>query len=79
MSKLKTFGNLEVRMDVKSTDSYDAKPPHVYFMVNGKITQPHIYLSEVDNIVGNDRDEKEAIYWLRDNKDRLIDKYNGND
>lgn len=77
MAKLITFGNLEVRMDIKSTDSYDAKPPHVYFMVNGKVTQPHIFLSEVDNIVGNDRDEKDAIYWLRENKYDLIRKYNG--
>lgn len=77
MAKLITFGNLEVRMDVKSTDSCDAKPPHVYFMVNGKVTQPHIYLSEVDSIVGNDRDEKDAIYWLREHKYELIKKYNG--
>lgn len=73
---LKRFGNLEVKMDIGSADSYDAKRPHVSFVVSGHERFGHIYLDEVDNLVGNDANEKEAIYWLRDNKEYLIKKYN---
>ncbi|MCH5354027.1 MAG: hypothetical protein J1E06_11280 [Acutalibacter sp.] len=76
--EIKRFGNLVIKMDKGATDSRDAKKPHVSFVVNGHETKPHIYLDEVDNIVGNDSDEKEAIYWLRDNKSYLIEKYNKN-
>lgn len=74
--ELKRFGSLVIKMDTGSTDSYDAKRPHVSFIVNGRERFAHIYLDEVDDIVGNDSDEKEAIYWLRDNKSWLIEKYN---
>lgn len=76
--ELNRFGNLVIKMDTGSTDSYDTKRPHVSFMVNGREKFAHIYLDEIDNLVGNDSDEKEAIYWLRDNKPWLIEKYNKN-
>lgn len=76
--ELKRFGNLVIKMDTGSTDSYDAKRPHMSFVVNGRERFAHIYFDEVDDIVGNDSDEKEAIYWLRENKSRLIEKYNKN-
>ena len=73
---LSRFGNLEIKMDKGSTDSRDAKKPHVSFVVNGREKFAHVYLDEVDNLVGNDSDEKEAIYWLRSKKSDLIKKYN---
>jgi len=73
---IKYFGNLEIKMDTGSTDSYDKKPPHVSFVVNGRVTIPHVYLDKINDIVGNNKDEKDAIYWLRENKSDLINKYN---
>lgn len=74
--ELQRFGNLIIKMDIGSTDSCDAKRPHVSFVVNGRERYAHIYLDQVDDLVGNDSSEKEAIYWLRDNKKELIEKYN---
>lgn len=65
-------GNIKVKMDTKDTLSYDAKEPHVSFEENGRVTIPHILLSDVDNLVGRTSDEKEAIYKLRRMKPDLI-------
>ena len=65
-------GNIKVKMDTRDTYSYDAKEPHVSFEENGRVTIQHIPLSDVDNLVGRSPDEKEAIYELRKQKDRLI-------
>lgn len=65
-------GNIKVKMDTRDTYSYDAKEPHVSFEENGRVTIPHIPLSEVDNLVGRTPDEKEAIYELRRRKSELI-------
>lgn len=67
-------GALKVKMDVKDTFSYDAKDPHVKFVQNGNVTN-HIPLSDIDNLVGRDRHEKDAVDFLRKNKDKLIEEY----
>lgn len=70
------FGNLVIKMDAGSTDSHDRKPPHVSFVENGWEKYDHIYLDDVDDLAGNDRNEKDAIYWLRKHKKELIAEYN---
>ena len=54
--ELKRFGNLVIKMDIGSTDSCDAKRPHVSFVVNEREKYAHIFLDQVDNLVGNDSD-----------------------
>ena len=73
---INTFGSLKIKMDKKDTNSRDKKPPHVSFVVNNSETKPHVYFDKLNEVVGNDKDEKAAIYWLRDNKSKLIEQYN---
>lgn len=72
---MKQYGNVKVKMDTKDDVSYDAKDPHVFLEENGKVTVRHLSLSTVDNYVGRTSDEKKAIYWIRDNKEWLIEQY----
>lgn len=70
-------GYVSVRIDKKSTDSYDRKRPHVMIIgKKGEIIIEHLYLDDCDNYVGFDSSTKDAIYWVRDNKEKLIKKYN---
>ncbi len=80
MGKITLFtkGNIKVKMDTKDDFSYDTKPPHVSFEEHGRVTHPHIYLSQVDDLVGTTPDEKEAIYELRAHKEEYIKKYQDN-
>lgn len=68
-------GSVKIKMDTKDDVYFDAKDPHVSFEQDGRVTIRHLSLSEVDDIVGRDADEKKAIYWVRDNKKRLERMY----
>lgn len=72
---VKEIGTIKIKMDTKDDVYFDAKEPHISFERNGRIILKHLTLSEVDNVVGNDPDEKKAIYWVRENKSYLIDEY----
>ena len=62
-------------MDKGTTDSHDNKKPHVSFVENGREKYSHVYLSQINDLAGNDADEKDAIRWLRDNKSQLERQY----
>ena len=73
---VQSFGSVDIKLDVGAYDSYDKKRPHVSIYKHGDPLYEHVYLDQVDGLVGNDSDEKKAIYWLRDNKDYLTEQYN---
>ncbi len=70
-----TVGQIKIKMDVKDSVYGDKKDPHISMERKGAVILNHIYLSEVDRLVGNDKETKEAIYWLRDNKEKLKKMY----
>lgn len=70
-------GYVSVKIDKKSTDSYDRKRPHVVIEgKNGKIIFEHLFLDRCDDYVGFDSSTKDAIYWVREHKEKLIEQYN---
>ncbi len=68
-------GSIKIKIDTKDDVYFDAKDPHVSFEKNGRVIINHLLLTEVDNLVGRDSDEKKAIYWVRDNKKRIEEMY----
>lgn len=76
---IEIFGNLKLKVDIPDTDSRDKKRPHVYLQgPGGSYDVEHIYLDEVDNLVGTgDSNRKKAIYYIRDHKEKLEKIYNG--
>ncbi len=74
-----TIGTIQIKMDKKDTDYFDAKDPHVSFVRNGDDVVKHVFLSEIDNIVGTgDSDLQKAIRYVRKNKEDLIKMYEEN-
>lgn len=71
-----TVGTIQIKIDTKDEDYRDMKEPHVSFVRNGVVLVNHLMLSEVDHLVGRDSDEKKAIYWVREKKEKLIEMYN---
>lgn len=69
------IGTIKIKMDTKDDIYYDAKDPHVSLERNGYVIINHLPLSEIDNLVGRDPDEKKAIYWIRDHKQYLEELY----
>ncbi len=60
------IGTIQIKMDTKDDTYFDAKDPHVSFIRNGRPVVKHVFLSEVDNIVGTgDKDLQEAIRYVR--------------
>lgn len=72
---IERIGTITIKMDVRDDMYADAKPPHVSFVQNGREILSHVYLSDIDDIVGYDSDTKKAIYWVRDHKYELEQKY----
>lgn len=70
-----TIGTIQIKMDTKDGDYFDAKEPHVSFVQKGRVTLDHLSLNDVCNLVGRDRNEKDAIYWVRDNREYLEKLY----
>lgn len=68
-------GTIKIKMDTPDDVYFDAKKPHVSFERRGNVILNHLSLDEVDNLVGRDSEEKEAIYWVRENKDKLEKEY----
>lgn len=70
-----TIGTIQIKMDTKDDVYFDAKEPHVSFVRKGQVILNHLLLSEVCDLVGRDREEKDAIYWVRDNRKYLEELY----
>lgn len=68
-------GTIKIKMDTPDDVYYDAKDPHVSFEQNGTVTLRHLDLYSVDGVVGSDREEKAAVYWVREHKQDLINMY----
>lgn len=70
-------GNVRVKMDTKDSDYSDKKDPHVSIVLtDGTVLCKHFYLESCDGFVGSDGPTKKAVYWIRDNKEKLIERYN---
>ena len=74
-----TKGTIKIKMDSPDDVYFDTKDPHVSLEGrSGEIIARHVDLYSVDSYVGDSKAPyfKDAIYWVRDHKQELIDMYN---
>ena len=71
-------GTIKVKMDTPDDIYYDAKDPHVSLEGRGgEVIVNHLYLSTIDNTVGDNSYPyfKEAVKWVRKHRWKLEDMY----